>query len=307
MRDPPAVEAYLRHLRYHRSASPHTLRAYGRDLRDCAGWLAREHGCAVEQADAEALRDYAMSLHDRLAPASVARRLAAVRGLYHWLRAEERLAIDPAAGLGNPRQDRRLPRFLNADEALRLVRHDDGGAQPAIEARDRAVVELLYCAGLRVGELCGLDLASLDLDQRLLRVLGKGRKERVVPFAHGASAALEAWLAARPALLAAAPSPQPALFVGARGGRLDPRIVRRILAARSLAVGAHAGIHPHGLRHSFATHLIDGGADIREVQELLGHARLSTTQRYTHTSLAALMRAYDAAHPRASAARPEPG
>lgn len=309
MADPTPIDDYLRHLRHERAASPHTLTAYRADLQDLAAWLEEVCGRTVLEVERDDLRDYAMGLHDRLSAASVARRLAAVRALYRWLRRIGSIARDPADGLRNPRQEQKLPRFLGVDEALRLAKHVDAAADPLVEARDRAVVELLYGAGLRVGELCGLLLRGLDLEQRLVRVLGKGRKERIVPFGGPAAAALAVWLERRPALLTRAghePAEQPLLFCGVRGGPLDPRIVRRILDARTLAAGAHRSIHPHGLRHSFATHLLDGGADIREVQELLGHERLSTTQRYTHTSLAALQRAYDAAHPRAQGGTDEP-
>ncbi len=302
MTTPAAIADFLHHLRYEKAASKHTLVAYERDLQDLAHYLHDRLELLPEQAERDDLRDYAMTLHDQLAPSSVARRLAAVRALYRWLRRQNRIEADPADGLGNPRQQHKLPRFLGVDEALRLAKHVDAGADPLVEARDRAIVELLYGAGLRVGELCGLDVRGVDIPERLVRVLGKGRKERIVPFGAPAAAALTTWLERRPLLLARAgvePTDQPALFLGVRGKRLDPRSVRKLLDARTGAAGGHRTIHPHGLRHSFATHLLDGGADIREVQELLGHARLSTTQRYTHTSLAALQRAYDAAHPRA--------
>lgn len=309
MSEPSVIDDYLRHLRYEKAASRHTLAAYAADLADLAAWLGEELGRDVLAAERDDLRAYAMDLHDRLAPASVARRLAATRSLYRWLRRRGRIEHDPADGIGNPRQEQKLPRFLGVDEALRLAKHTDGHADLVIEARDRVIVELLYGAGLRVGELCGLDVARVDVAERSARVLGKGRKERIVPFGAPAADALTAWLALRPRLLeraGVAAADQPALLLGARGGRLDPRIVRRVLDARTLAAGSHRSIHPHGLRHSYATHLLDGGADIREVQELLGHAQLSTTQRYTHTSLAALQRAYDAAHPRAARRPDEP-
>ncbi len=303
----PAIAAYLDHLRYERSSSGLTLVAYERDLEDCAAWLDEERGRTFQTARREDLRAYAMSLHDRLAPASIARRLAAVRSLYKFLRQRGDIDANPADSLHNPKQAQKLPRFLGVDEALALAKHEQPATEPAVEARDQLLVELLYGAGLRVAELCGLDLASVDQEQRLLRVLGKGRRERIVPFGQPCLDALRRWLALRPTLLAAAevePASQRALLIGVRGGRLDPRIVRRVLEARMLAIGSHRGVHPHGLRHSYATHLLDGGADIREVQELLGHAQLSTTQRYTHTSLASLMKAYDSAHPRAVLRKP---
>ncbi len=306
----PAIDAFLAALRHERQCSPLTLRAYAHDLADLETWLRQERGLSVLEATRLDLRYFAMSLHDRLAPASIARRLAAVRSLYRHMRRHGTLTVDPAEGLRNPKQPKTLPRHLNVDEALALANHrgeSEAALDPAIEARDRAIVDLLYGGGLRVAELCGLDLQQLDFEQRQVRVVGKGRRERLVPLLQPCLDALQAWLALRPSLVAADVSRANAfaVFVGARGGRLDPRIVRRVLDSRMAAVGSHRSVHPHGLRHSYATHLLDGGADIREVQELLGHARLSTTQRYTHTSMAQLMRVYDAAHPRAKLPKAE--
>ncbi len=298
------VDDWLRYLRVQRNVSPHTLRAYASDVHDCAQWLDTSLGVRpLTAAVRRDLRTWAASLHDRYAPASSARKLSAVRRLFAWLRREDRIAVDPAHGLRTPKQDKKLPRFLSVDEVLILLRDAPLGTNPFAEARDRALVEVLYGAGIRVSEAVGLDLRSLDLPQRLLKVLGKGRKERIVPIGQFAVDTLRTWLDARAALLAEVGArPTDALFVNLRGSRLTTRSVRRNLDQRCFSAGLVRSVSPHGLRHSYATHLLDGGADVRSVQELLGHSRLSTTQRYTHTSLQHLMQAYDAAHPRAGLA-----
>jgi integrase/recombinase XerC len=297
-----ALDDYLAHLRYEKNSSLHTQAAYRRDLEDCTTWLRKNADCALEAAQRDDLRGFAMDQLEHLAASSVARRLSAVRSFFRWMRRSGRVDIDPAANLGNPKQEQKLPRFLGVDEAMALVSHHDEKADAAIEARDSAIVELLYGAGIRVAELCSLDVRRVDVGGQTARVLGKGRKERDVPFGRFAADALALWLQHRDAVLGAAnrrPDDEKALFIGVRGKRIDPRTIRKLLDARMAAIGSHRSVHPHGLRHSFATHLLDGGADIREVQELLGHAQLSTTQRYTHTSLAMLQREYDKAHPRA--------
>ncbi|MCO4761164.1 MAG: tyrosine recombinase [Myxococcales bacterium] len=299
--DRPVLELWLEHLRFERNVSPHTLRAYQTDVTACAKWLASERDIAsLAAAKRPDLRAWAASLHGNYAPASVARKLASVRRLFSFARRLELIEADPALGLRTPKQDTTLPRFLSVDETLQLLRHSVLGADPVLELRDLAIVELLYGAGLRVSELVGLDLASVDHTTPQVRVLGKGRKQRIVPFGRHALSALAAWLPARLELLHAKRKPDElALFVNFRGGRLSARSVRRVMDTRCEGAGLLRPVSPHGLRHGFATHLLDGEADIREVQELLGHSRLSTTQRYTHTSLAGLMKSYDAAHPRA--------
>jgi integrase/recombinase XerC len=216
-----------------------------------------------------------------------------------WAVRTGRLAADPAAGLGSPRAHRPLPPALGHDDVRQLIdaaaEHAAGGGPTG--ARDLAILELLYATGIRVGELCALDVDDLDEGRRVVRVLGKGRKERTVPYGVPAERAVHAWLAHRSAL--ARPGSGPALFLGARGGRIDPRVVRSMVHARLAEVPGAPDLGPHGLRHTAATHLLEGGADLRSVQELLGHASLATTQIYTHVSAERLRAAYTQAHPRA--------
>ncbi len=297
------ITAFIKHLRYERNLSPHSLRAYGTDLDDFAGFAGEELGlqCSTE-IGREELRRYGASLHGTLQASSIARRLSVLRSFFRFLQRIGSIDVDPSAGLRNPRQQTILPKLLNVDEVLQLLRHVETGAQAALEARDRAIVELLYGAGLRVSECVSLDLLSVELDERLVRVVGKGRKERIVPFGSHAQEELRRWLEVRDQVLSRRKDrrkEEPALLLNTRGTRLGVRSVRRMMHNRCLQAGLHRSVGPHGLRHSFATHLLDAGADIREVQELLGHAQLSTTQRYTHTSLIGLQRVYDKAHPRA--------
>jgi len=299
MTDPLA--AFLRHLAVEKHASPHTLRSYRVDLGQFCAFLsgpaagaARRPVAAtaelVRGVDARVIRAWLARLHARgLDPASVARKLAALRS---WLRFCVRrglLARNPAHDVRGPRLGRKLVSFLPIDEAMALMDGRD------TSERDRAVLELLYASGLRVSELTGLDVDDVDRAARTLRVLGKGRKERMVPYGAKAAAALEAWLRIRGEV----PGP---LFVGRRGRRLGTRSVFALVRARARAAGITRRVGPHTLRHTFATHLLDAGADLRLIQELLGHSRLSTTQRYTHVGADRLMRVYDAAHPRARAA-----
>ena len=305
------IDAYVVHLRFERNLSKHSLRAYGMDLEHFSGFVRDTLSLAgVRDVDRQGLRRYGASLHGDLSAASIARRLSCLRGLYGFLHRLGEIDVDPTDGLRNPRGEHSLPRFLGVDDAILLLRHVEPTSQPELEARDRAMVELIYGAGVRVAECVGLDLSDVDLTDGVLRVFGKGKKERLAPFGQFAQDAVSDWLVHRLELLQRPPGRTPrdleALFINRRGGRLTPRSVRRMLEARCLRAGLLRQIGPHGLRHSFATHLLDAGADIREVQELLGHARLSTTQRYTHTSTVALQRVYDAAHPRARIAPRKP-
>jgi integrase/recombinase XerC len=230
----------------------------------------------------------------------MARRATAVRVFTAWAQRTGRIATDPGALLGSPKAHRTLPPALRVDEARALleaaaVRADDGSP---VGSRDVAILELLYATGIRVGELCGLDVDDLDHERRVVRVFGKGRKERTVPFGRPAERAVDAWLrTGRPAL--AAPGAGAALFLGARGRRIDQRAVRTLVHARLQDVPGAPDLGPHGLRHTAATHLLEGGADLRTVQELLGHASLATTQIYTHVTTDRLRQAFRQAHPRA--------
>ncbi len=301
-----SVERFLAYLRDQRHASGQTVRAYASDLRQFGAFLRTDHlgtePPGPEAIDDTMIRAFVANLHlARLEKSSIARKLAAVRAwLQHAVR-EERIRANPGRVVRTPRIPRRLPRHLTVDEIFALL------ARIPVEefagARDRAILELLYGAGLRVGELASLDLEDVDLAQRLVRVMGKGRKERIVPFGSKAAAAIRRWLDLSTGIRGKGGDPQ-ALFLNARGGRLTDRSVRRLLDRRLREAALHARISPHALRHSFATHLLGAGADLRAIQELLGHASLSTTQRYTHVGIDALMDVYDRAHPRARPKEP---
>ncbi|GEB95473.1 tyrosine-type recombinase/integrase [Microbacterium lacticum] len=299
MRVTEAAEAYATQLSSVRRLSPATVRAYAADLRDLA---AVAGDVEVTEVDLELLRDWLWRATERGdARTTIARRTASVRGFFAWALEAGLVETDPTVRLVAPKRGRALPHVATAgtlDDVLAAAsaRAADGDV---IALRDAAVLELLYAAALRVAELCGADLDDLDRGRHTIRVVGKGSKERIVPYGAAAAHALDSYLTrARPAL-AARGAGSPALFLGARGGRLGTRaaydIVSRALAP---AVGADT-IGPHALRHSAATHLLDGGADLRTVQELLGHASLGTTQIYTHVSSEKLTAAYRLAHPRA--------
>jgi site-specific recombinase XerD len=280
------------------SVAPRSIEAYRSDLAGFTAWAGDHGGGAPSDVDRLLLRRFVAHLASSgYAKRSIARKASTLRRYFGWCARTGRTAIDPAAGLSAPRGDARLPRVLRQDE-LNVLLDEPGPAlaedPPGVRARDDAVLEVLYGSGLRVGELCSLDLGDLDLAHGRATVWGKGGKQRTVPLGEPAVGALQRGLAqGRPALLTAA-SPEGALFVNQRGKRLTPRDVRRLLDRR-----APSPTHPHALRHTFATHLLDGGADLRAVQELLGHADLATTQRYTHVSRERLRSVYDATHPRA--------
>ena len=290
-----ATAAFLRHLENERNASPHTVKAYGEDLQQFAEHLREELGREARPRDVDHLliRAFLARLHRAgLKKTSAARKLASLRSFFRYLCREGVLTKNPARALLSPRFEKRIP--VHLDEAQVATLLDVPGEGDAV-LRARAILELLYGAGIRCGELVGLNLGEVDLDERLLRVLGKGRKERVVPFGTRAQAALRAYLAAR---LRARPRSD-ALFVNARGGRLTGRSVRTILTRRMDQAALIQKISPHALRHSFATHLLERGADLRAIQELLGHVSLSTTQRYTHVDTRHILHIYSKTHPRA--------
>jgi len=287
-----ALAAYAAHLRAERHASPHTVRGYLADLRQFLAFVGAGGPAAVR---IETIRHWLRTLDGRTDRNSIARKLAAVRGLFRFLVDTQRLAHDPSAVVATPKTARKLPAHLTLDDVDRL--HATPRADRLLGLRDRAILELLYSSGLRVSELTGLDWEHLDADAGLVRVLGKGRKERVVPVGRPALRALETYRTA--AAGAGWPAARGAVFRNARGGRLTPRSVGRLVDRHVLASGTTTKATPHALRHTFATHLLGAGADLRAIQELLGHASLSTTQRYTHVDLRRLMEAYDRAHPRA--------
>jgi len=289
-----SLAAFLRHLSLEKDASPHTLRSYRTDLReftqyagggDPATWLG--------DVDTRTIRGYLAHLHARgLDATTIARKLAALRSWFRFLVRRGVLERNVAREVRGPRPPRKLVSFLPIDEAMSLM--DAKAPEGAGRARDAAVLEFLYATGLRVSELAGLDLDDLDRSQQTVRVLGKGRKERIVPYGGRAASALGAYLQGRGA--GAGP-----LFSNRRGGRLTVRSLHTIVRRSAARSGITRRVSPHTLRHTFATHLLDAGADLRMIQELLGHSRLSTTQRYTHVGADQLMRVYDAAHPRARA------
>src|SRR2546422_2761001 len=290
MTHPLAV--FLRYLAVEKNASRHTLRSYRTDLRQFCDYLAADPSrgapaATIDAVDTRQIRGWLASLHGRgLDATSIARKLAAVRSWMRFLARRGHLERNPALDVRGPRLGRKLVSFLPIDESQALL--DD----ESLGVRDRAVLEMLYATGLRVSELAGLTLADVDAETGTVRVIGKGRKERIVPFGGKAAHALEAYLAERG-------TTRGALFVGARGRALAVRSIYELVRRCGRASGITRRVSPHTLRHTFATHLLDRGADLRLIQDLLGHSRLSTTQRYTHVGSAQLMKIYDQAHPRA--------
>jgi integrase/recombinase XerC len=293
-----AATEFERHLRLERNRSEHTVRAYLGDLIGFLDHLSRLGGRSVSDIELGTLRGWLAVQRDRGASrATMARRSAALRTFSAWAHRSGLIADDPGQRLASPKAHRTLPAVLRIDEAEQLMTVQQDVPEPEA-LRDRLVAELLYATGVRVSELAGLDVDDVDRHRRVLRVLGKGAKERTVPYGLAADRALDDWLArGRPALAVAGSGP--ALLLGVRGGRIDPRTVRRVVHQLAAAVPGAPDVGPHGLRHSAATHLLEGGADLRSVQEVLGHANLSTTQIYTHVSVERLRRTYQQAHPRA--------
>ncbi|WP_019203477.1 tyrosine recombinase XerC [Tsukamurella sp. 1534] len=295
-----ALAEYETYLRLERGRSEHTVRAYLADLQSMLAF-AEERGVAADRLDLATLRAW---LGGRAAAGAarttLARQASSARTYTAWATRRGHLDADPGARLKAPRARRTLPSVLSADDATQALANAASGAAEGdpIAVRDQAIAELLYATGIRVSELCGLDVGSVDRGNRVLRVIGKGDKERTVPFGAPAADALRRWLdEARPALVGARSGS--ALFLGARGGRLDPRQARTVVHQVTGSVPGGREVAPHGLRHTAATHLLDGGADLRVVQELLGHSSLATTQLYTHVSVARLRAAHEQAHPRA--------
>jgi integrase/recombinase XerC len=296
------LEEFADHLASERGRSAHTQRAYLGDLRSLFEFLGqRAPGAGVAAVTLPRVRSWlATQAAAGAARTTLARRTSAVKTFTAWASRRGLMASDPAARLQVPRSRRTLPSVLRPDQALDAMAAANSGAQQndPLALRDRLIVEMLYATAIRVSELCGLDLEDVDRGRRLLRVLGKGNKQRTVPFGEPAAAALGSWLAdGRPALAAATSGR--ALLLGARGGRLDQRQARTVVHQTVAAVDGAPDIGPHGLRHSAATHLLEGGADLRVVQELLGHSTLATTQLYTHVTVARLRAVHDQAHPRA--------
>ena len=296
----PLMTDFILHLSAQRGLSPHTVRAYRGDIEHLLAFAEGQGKTCVDQVDLTTLRSWLASMSNaQLSRATIARRGAAVRTFFDWARRTGRVSFDPAARLASARPIRSLPTVLGVEHAARLL---DGARTRAddcdpVHLRDWAALELLYATGVRVGELVGADVDDLDLDRRTLRVLGKGSKERIVPLGVPAARAASAWLRlGRPSLVT--PRSGPALLLGRRGQRVDQRQLRAVSHEISELTGVE-DIAPHALRHSAATHLLEGGSDLRSVQEVLGHASLATTQRYTHVTAERLRSSYQQAHPRA--------
>jgi integrase/recombinase XerC len=302
-----ALAGFGRHLAAERGLSPHTVRAYLGDIGTLLRHVAAQ-GCA-EPGDIGilALRAWLAEQHRAgQSRATIARRAAAARSFTAFAHRQGWLPDDPGAQLGAPKVHKRLPHVLGQEQmaavlaAADAIAADQDEIQAALARRDVAIMELLYASGIRVSELCGLDLGDLDAGRRTVRVLGKGSKERVVPVGIPAVRAVHDWVSAGRPVLAGPQTPGQVMFLGARGGRIDPRAVRRVVHARiAAAAGTVPDTGPHGLRHTAATHLLEGGADLRSVQEILGHSSLATTQIYTHVSVERLVSVYRQAHPRA--------
>jgi integrase/recombinase XerC len=289
-----AITQFIRYLATERNVSGHTLAAYRSDLEQFREFVGRERGdgAAADMVDHLFIRRWLAFLHKDHKKSSIGRKLAAIRSFYKYLLREGKVAKNPAELVATPKKEKRVPFHLTIDEVIALVEAPRGADLPTL--RDRVILETLYSCGIRVSELTGLDVAALDLEEGLVRVLGKGSKERIVPLGSYARQAIASYLARRGNPPAAAP-----LLLNARGGRLTSRSVARIVDKYILKLATVKKISPHTLRHTFATHLLEGGADLRAIQELLGHASLSTTQKYTHVSIDRLMEVYDKAHPKA--------
>ena len=298
------LREFLDYIRLNRNASAHTVAAYESDLSQFvafAGDYTGKHGALQpKHLDLDTIRGFVGALHrHKQSRATVARKVSAVRAFFRYLRREGLVEDDPAALVVAPKREQKVPAHLSVDEMSQLLETPDGSTP--LGRRDRAILELFYASGIRLSELVALDLEDVDLPGRMVRVMGKGRKERIVPFNQKAAGALRAWLKDRVSL-----TKGDALFVNARGGRLTGRSVQRLVARYVSSCSTRFGISPHALRHSFATHLLQAGADLRAIQELLGHVRLSTTQRYTHVNVAQLLEVYRKSHPRAHKSPPSP-
>jgi|HubBroStandDraft_4_1064222.scaffolds.fasta_scaffold117275_2 integrase/recombinase XerC len=301
-----SIAAFVRYLGGERRASPRTVTEYGRDVSDFAafaGQRAATSALDVRQVDVYLLRGWLALLARRHAPSSVARKVAALRTWMRWLRRRGAITTCPADELATPKVRRGLPTHLSVDAAKGVV--EAPSVESAVGVRDRAILELLYGSGLRASELCGLDLSAVDMGGASARVLGKGRKERIVPLGRACVEALRRWLEVRAGFVHPRLGTQDprAVFLTTRGARLYPRSLGKLVHVYGASGAGRADLHPHALRHTCATHMLDGGADLRAIQEMLGHSSLSTTQRYAHVSAEHLMRVYDAAHPLARGKR----
>lgn len=288
------VDAFLNFLSTEKNASPHTIKNYAVDLREFFQFLEGRDCLQATYAD---IRSFLAWLKNRnYSKSSISRKLACLRSFFKYLARENIVQVNPAAGIATPKRDKKLPHFLDPDEVVRLLEAPSRDTWE--EKRDRSILETLYSSGLRVSELVGLNQEDVDVFGGLVRVRGKGKKERIVPLGQMALKALKSYLEQRPAREKGVPVKTP-LYLNRSGGRLTDRSVRRMIIKYARRIALAKEVSPHTLRHSFATHMLDRGADLRSVQELLGHENLSTTQIYTHVTTKRLKEAYDAAHPRA--------
>lgn len=300
------IEEFLRTLGQRKGYSLQTIRSYRADLNHFLGFLISDQGTREEETagvplgsiDAAKIRAYLGSLFGHYRRTSIARRLSAVRSFFGFLEKKGLLEANPAGDVASPKLEKHLPSYLSVDEVFRLLERPR--RESPLDYRDLAILELLYSCGIRVSELAGLNISSLDAEERLLKVTGKGNKERIVPVGRHALDAIERYLDAAGTLRKRGEEDRKdaPLFVNRRGGRLSSRSIRRIVKRHVTECGISPEISPHSMRHTFATHMLEGGADLRSVQELLGHESLSTTQKYTHVTLDRLMEIYDKAHPR---------
>ncbi len=303
---PGFILQFIRYLSLEKNASPHTCRCYKKDLEGFEDFLkasgmyiSASGSVEIEKADRLAIRKYMSFLHRKNKKSSIARKISTLRSFFKYLTREQVIASNPAKAVSAPKLEKTLPTALTVDEAFRLMESPKNIPEKSSEAfkdnrsRDRAILELLYSSGLRVSELVGLNLDQLNSDLGIVRVMGKGRKERIVPVGVKALEALKVYLEERGVSRGEDP-----MFINHLGGRLTARSVGRLVKRYTRHSGIFRKVSPHCLRHTFATHLLDAGADIREIQEMLGHASLSTTQKYTHVSMGRLMEVYDRAHPR---------
>ena len=300
------IHQFIHYLSAEKNASPHTCRCYRKDLegfedflKSSGMYLNPAGDVQIEKVDRMAIRKYMSFLHRKNKKSSIARKISTLRSFFKYLIREQVIPSNPAKSVSSPKVEKTLPTTLTVDEAFRLMESPRSIPEKSSEmskqngVRDRAILELLYSSGLRVSELVGLNLNQLDSDLGIVRVMGKGRKERIVPVGVKAIDALKAYLEGRGGLTGDGP-----IFINHTGGRLTARTVGRLIKKYARHSGIFRKVSPHSLRHTFATHLLDAGADIREIQEMLGHSSLSTTQRYTHVSMGKLMEVYDKAHPR---------
>lgn len=297
------IDQFSSYLRCERMASPHTHKNYLVDIAQFFSFLEKKIPAIkdggvghIGKVDVDIVRAYLGQMFETKAPSSMARKIASLRTFFQYCLREGYVSANPAKEVATPKIPKRIPHFLTIDEVLALLKQPEGS--DVLSLRDRAILELLYASGLRVSEMVGLNLEDVDLEGKSVRVMGKGRKERVVPMGNKAAEALSVYLAKRDTLISKEMT-QLAFFINCRGGRLTARSIERLLGKYIQRTGLQKTVTPHVLRHTFATHLLGAGADMRGIQELLGHASLSTTQKYTHVNIESMMKVYDETHPKA--------